>query len=177
MPPSLFPSYAHENPKARLSQRHEMNTSRPRSIDSSKAKASASYELDMLDSDDQLFEDFIGEKLSALSEGPSASKPWIENDSTAPEPPGCQPPKKGRNESKKPEHSEDKRDAEGTTRLENGRWACNHRCKDKTTYDSPPHKHSCSVKLTTQRHQMQALLLPGRARQAAQRRKKECLRS
>ncbi|PLN84710.1 P-loop containing nucleoside triphosphate hydrolase protein [Aspergillus taichungensis] len=139
LPPSLFPAQAHENPKAKLSQRHEMNTSRPRSIDSSKVKSSNSYDLDILDSDDQLFDDFMGENLAALSdESLNVDKPWIEKDSTAPEAPACQPPKKGSKESKMPDNSDEKTNVERPTRLENGRWACNHRCKDKTTC-----KHFC----------------------------------
>ena len=110
-----------------------MNTSRPRSIDSSKAKPNRSYNLDLLDSDDQLFDDFMGEIPAALSEkSVNANKPCIEKDSTAPEPPPSQPPKKRKKETKKPENSEEKKDVKQPTRLGNGRSACNHRCKDKT---------------------------------------------
>ncbi|PKY00800.1 P-loop containing nucleoside triphosphate hydrolase protein, partial [Aspergillus campestris IBT 28561] len=137
LPPSLFPSHLRENPQAKPSQRHEMNTSRPRSIDSSKAKPNTSYDVDILDSDDQLFDDFMGGNPSGLSgEDLNASRPWMED--SAPDPPECQPPKKGRKENHKPENSDEKKDVEGPTRLENGRWACNHRCKDKTTC-----KHFC----------------------------------
>lgn len=108
-----------------------MNTSRPRSIDSSKANPNTSYDVDILDSDDQLFDDFVGEKLSAISENHNGMKPWMED--SAPEPPNSQPPKKGRKESNKLENSEEVKDVERPARLENGRWACNHRCKDKTT--------------------------------------------
>lgn len=111
-----------------------MNTSRPRSIDSSKAKPNRSYNLDLLDSDDQLFDDFMGGSPAALSgESLNANKPCIEKDPTAPGPLACQPPKKERKKCKKPENSEGKEYVEQPTRLENGRWACNHRCKDKTT--------------------------------------------
>lgn len=42
-------------------------------------------------------------------------------------------------------------------RLPNGKWKCNHRCKDKTTWVL---RSSMFVTDDTNSHQMQALLLP-----------------
>ncbi|RMJ22639.1 hypothetical protein PHISP_06488 [Aspergillus sp. HF37] len=111
-------------------ERTTMNTSRPRSIDISRDKAWANYQTDIFDGDDLEFDELLA---------PDQRTDWASGDNEASYPTQEISHAAAMKESNIQEGSgEQASEAEEPTRLENGRWACNHKCKDKTTC-----KHFC----------------------------------
>ncbi|PYH94722.1 DEAD/DEAH box DNA helicase [Aspergillus ellipticus CBS 707.79] len=119
LPASLFrsqpdgPSAVPERPKPNISRRRSSDISRSNSMHRS---------FETWDSDDLLFDDFLAK---------DQAEDWCVANKL-PEPLGDISTKKPRNE----KNSEEGKAAETdeSTRLANGKWACNHRCKDKTMY-------------------------------------------
>ncbi|KAL7662086.1 ATP-dependent DNA helicase MER3 [Aspergillus niger] len=123
---SLFPSQR-ESPSDSVSARPKSNISRRRSNDTSQTKFIA-RNIDLWDSDDLFFGDFLdndqAEKWSfvdKLPEPPVDKVQYLRNTSEDPI-----------------ESNHQTVEAAEAVRLDNGRWACNHRCKDKTRC-----KHFC----------------------------------
>ncbi|KAI2816879.1 hypothetical protein CBS115989_6503 [Aspergillus niger] len=126
IPASLFPSQR-ESPSDSVSARPKSNISRRRSNDTSQTKFIA-RNIDLWDSDDLFFGDFLdndqAEKWSfvdKLPEPPVDKVQYLRNTSEDPI-----------------ESNHQTVEAAEAVRLDNGRWACNHRCKDKTRC-----KHFC----------------------------------
>ncbi|PWY94468.1 P-loop containing nucleoside triphosphate hydrolase protein [Aspergillus sclerotioniger CBS 115572] len=122
IPASLFPAQLDSHPDS-VSTRPQPNISRRRSNDTSQTKYTSNLNINTWDSDDLLFDEFLekdeAENWSCTNKLPESSGNKARN--------------KSKNESKYPEKAGKAAEAEEPTRLENGRWACNHRCKDKTT--------------------------------------------
>ncbi|PYI11603.1 DEAD/DEAH box DNA helicase [Aspergillus sclerotiicarbonarius CBS 121057] len=126
IPASLFPSQL-DSQSDSVSTRPKPNISRRRSNDTSQSKCTTNLNINPWDSDDLLFDDFLereAENWSCVNKLPESSDNKARN--------------KSKIESKDPERVGKATEAEEPTRLENGRWACNHRCKDKTMC-----KHLC----------------------------------
>ncbi|GFN18503.1 putative DEAD/DEAH box DNA helicase (Mer3) [Aspergillus tubingensis] len=126
LPASLFPSQL-DPPSDVVSERPKPNISRRRSNDTSQTK-SVARNINIWDSDDLLFGDFLendqAENWSCVDKLPQSP----EDKAQLP-----------RNTSKGPNQSNNQIvETVEAVRLENGRWACNHRCKDKTTYYNDP---------------------------------------
>ncbi|PWY88402.1 DEAD/DEAH box DNA helicase [Aspergillus heteromorphus CBS 117.55] len=124
LPDSCFPSQLEG--VSTVLERPMPNISRRRSNDISRNNAML-RSLTSWDSDDLLFDDVLekdqGESLSAATK--------------LPEPPKNISTKKPRTEERNSEEGKVV-EADAPTQLANGNWACNHRCKDKTTC-----KHFC----------------------------------
>ncbi|GLA79446.1 ATP-dependent DNA helicase MER3 [Aspergillus tubingensis] len=126
LPASLFPSQL-DPPSDVVSERPKPNISRRRSNDTSQTK-SVARNINIWDSDDLSFGDFLendqAENWSCVNKLPQSP----EDKAQLP-----------RNTSKGPNQSNNQIvETVVAVRLENGRWACNHRCKDKTTYYNDP---------------------------------------
>ncbi|GAA87924.1 DEAD/DEAH box DNA helicase [Aspergillus luchuensis IFO 4308] len=126
LPTSLFPSQL-DPPSDVVSERPKPNISRRRSNDTSQTKSVAQI-INLWDSDDLLFGDFLendqAENWSCVDKLPQSPEDKAQL---------------SRNTSKGPNQSNNQIvETVGAVRLENGRWACNHRCKDKTTYYNDP---------------------------------------
>ncbi|PWY64887.1 DEAD/DEAH box DNA helicase [Aspergillus eucalypticola CBS 122712] len=126
LPASLFPSQL-DSPSDLVSARPKPNISRRRSNDISQTK-SVARNINLWDSDDLLFGDFLENDraenwscVDKLQQSPEDKARLSRNTS------------KGSNRS-----NNQIIETVEAVRLENGRWACNHRCKDKTTC-----KHLC----------------------------------
>ncbi|KAE8355398.1 Sec63 Brl domain-containing protein [Aspergillus coremiiformis] len=128
LPASLFP-FRTTNRSDEMSQKHMMNMSRPRSNTSSRMKPNVEHNPDSFGSDDSLFNDFLEAENATdwpvMDHIPSL---LCEN----------KPLKKIAKKSKEPAQAKELHKAEEPTQLENGRWKCNHKCKDKTMC-----KHLC----------------------------------
>ncbi|RAL03824.1 putative DEAD/DEAH box DNA helicase (Mer3) [Aspergillus ibericus CBS 121593] len=127
IPSSLFQLQL-DNPPDSVSTRPKPNISRRRSNDTSQSKCTTNLDIEPWDSDDLSFNDFLekdeAENWSCVDKLPESSNSKPRNESKV--------------ERQNPVKSGAVVEAEEHTRLENGRWACNHRCKDKTTC-----KHLC----------------------------------
>ncbi|KAF9885198.1 Sec63 [Aspergillus nanangensis] len=127
LPASVFAT--RPDPGSGKIQKYAMNSGRPRS-DSSQGKSNNGAKRDIFDSDDFLFDDFLD--IEQATDWATLDK---KNELSG---------KKGNTSCKKnadntangEEH--DMIEEIETPRLENGKWACNHKCKDKTTC-----KHLC----------------------------------
>ncbi|RAH55827.1 DEAD/DEAH box DNA helicase [Aspergillus piperis CBS 112811] len=129
LPTSLFPSQL-DLPSDVVSERPKPNISRRRSNDTSQTK-SVAQNINLWDSDDLLFGDFLENDqaenwscVDKLPQSPEDKARLSRNTSKGP---------KGPNQS-----NNQIVETVEAVRLENGRWACNHRCKDKTTYYNEP---------------------------------------
>ncbi|KAB8273394.1 Sec63 Brl domain-containing protein [Aspergillus minisclerotigenes] len=128
LPSSLF-SFCSNKESDETNQKHMMNMSRRRSNTSLRAKPNKEYNPDSFDSDDSLFNDFLkDDKVTNWATMDHIACPTSEN----------KPQEKTSKKSKKSKEAKDVNKAEEPTQLRNGRWSCNHKCKDKTMC-----KHLC----------------------------------
>ncbi|RAH84441.1 P-loop containing nucleoside triphosphate hydrolase protein [Aspergillus japonicus CBS 114.51] len=125
LPPTLFFSRPNTRPEA-AAAKPPINISSCDSNDDSQSKRPTSQSVITLDSDESLFDRFLQEEDESWSLG------------TLPAPSGNKRQKNGSGESKGFDGKAKTSDVEEPTPMENGRWACNHRCKDKTVC-----KHFC----------------------------------
>ncbi|GKZ45637.1 sec63 [Aspergillus brasiliensis] len=125
IPAILFPPQS-DFPSNSLSTRPKPNISRRRSNDTSQTKTIA-QNINLWDSDDLLFGDFL-------------ENDQAENWSCVDRLPGSPGDKAQfrRKTSKDPTERNNQAVEAVSAKLENGRWSCNHRCRDKTTC-----KHLC----------------------------------
>ncbi|OJJ49132.1 hypothetical protein ASPZODRAFT_157591 [Penicilliopsis zonata CBS 506.65] len=150
LPASAFP-FSRTGQIVDKEDRPQMNTSRPRSSDMATHRKRSLKEAEAFDGDDLVFDDFATAGLTTLSRYTAFNFPltystardsnWIQIDdsSTSISSPtrALNPPRTDSN--KRQDDNVDHRDDESEqTRLENGKWACNHKCKDKTVC-----KHFC----------------------------------
>ncbi|OJJ40268.1 hypothetical protein ASPWEDRAFT_123002 [Aspergillus wentii DTO 134E9] len=126
LPFSLFPTRSKTEEES--IERPKMNTSCPRSNDISRNQMN-SQRVDVFDGDD-LFDEFLGKDQGT---------DWVVINEKSPVTAQHKSRDKPKGESNKLEMmQEDYELEEEPTRLPNGRWACNHKCKDKTAC-----KHFC----------------------------------
>ncbi|OJJ98050.1 hypothetical protein ASPACDRAFT_31738 [Aspergillus aculeatus ATCC 16872] len=128
LPSTLFFSRPNPRPEA-AAAKPLINASSCNSNDDSQRKRPTSQSVITLDSDESLFDGF-------LQEGRLGDDNW--SLSTLPAPLESKTQKNGSGESKGFDSKAKTSDVEEPTPMENGRWACNHRCKDKTVC-----KHFC----------------------------------
>ncbi|GES61110.1 P-loop containing nucleoside triphosphate hydrolase protein [Aspergillus terreus] len=130
--PAIYFPHRPETTESGKGPKYLMNSGRPRSNESSQGKSSLCQRKDSFDTDDLFFEELFDLEQatdwtiadSSTKDGPSKSaKAHPESVIHSPE-----------------THKEDHgvEESSEATRLENGKWACNHKCKDKTTC-----KHLC----------------------------------
>ncbi|KAE8339216.1 hypothetical protein BDV24DRAFT_176191 [Aspergillus arachidicola] len=127
--PSSLVSFCSNKESDETIQKHMMNMSRPRSNTSLRAKPNKEYNPDSFDSDDSLFNDFLKDDKAT---------DWATTDHIACTTNENKPQEKTSKTSKKSKEAKDVSKAEEPTQLRNGRWSCNHKCKDKTMC-----KHLC----------------------------------
>ncbi|EIT76873.1 DNA/RNA helicase MER3/SLH1, DEAD-box [Aspergillus oryzae 100-8] len=128
LPSSLF-SFCSNKESDETNQKHMMNMSRRRSNTSLRAIPNKEYNPDSFDSDDSLFNDFLqDDKATNWATMEYIACPTSKN----------KPQEKTSKKSKKSKEAKDVNKAEEPTQLRNGRWSCNHKCKDKTMC-----KHLC----------------------------------
>ncbi|RAH47164.1 putative DEAD/DEAH box DNA helicase (Mer3) [Aspergillus brunneoviolaceus CBS 621.78] len=128
LPSTLFFSRPNTRPEA-AAAKPLINASSCNSNDGSQSKRPTSQSVITLDSDESLFD-------GLLQEGRFGDDNW--SLSTLPAPPEGKTQKNGSGESKGFDSKAKTSHVEEPTPMENGRWACNHRCKDKTVC-----KHFC----------------------------------
>ncbi|RAL09680.1 putative DEAD/DEAH box DNA helicase (Mer3) [Aspergillus homomorphus CBS 101889] len=126
LPTTVFSSRPNEEPGT-VAAKPQMNISRRRSNDASQSKQPSPHSVITIDSDESLFDEFLQEEdpdWSALS-----TLPVLSEDKTK---------QTGSSKSKSYDSKAKGSEVEELAPMENGRWACNHRCKDKTIC-----KHFC----------------------------------
>ncbi|KAL1964042.1 hypothetical protein VTN77DRAFT_7588 [Rasamsonia byssochlamydoides] len=131
IPESYFPKSLPEN-VGKSTEKPAMNTSRRRSNDTAKATGRSKKEDEIFDDEDVPDEDLI-----AAAE----SVDWLVIDEETPcarQDKSSKQRKLGENTFLKREKAESADDYEQPVLLSNGKWACNHKCKDKTAC-----KHFC----------------------------------
>ncbi|KAE8132257.1 Sec63 Brl domain-containing protein [Aspergillus pseudotamarii] len=128
LPASLF-SFRSSKESDETNQRQIMNMSRPRSNTSLRVKPNKECSPDGFDSDDSLFNDFLeADKATDWAAMNHIACPASEN----------KPQERTSKKIKRSKEVKDVHKAEEPTQLKNGRWSCNHKCKDKTMC-----KHLC----------------------------------
>ncbi|KAE8417687.1 Sec63 Brl domain-containing protein [Aspergillus pseudocaelatus] len=128
LPASLF-SFRSSKESDETNQRHMMNLPRPRSNTSLRVKPNKECNPDSFGSDDSLFNDFLeADKATDWAAMNYIACPASEN----------MPQEKTSKKIKRSKEVKDVHKAEEPTQFGNGRWSCNHKCKDKTMC-----KHLC----------------------------------
>lgn len=145
IPASLFPASSDR----KTADRPRMNMSRPRSNDIPKNKTRINREADAFDGDD-LFDDFLSAGIyltllsveedrfesRLISSHTDQGTEWVVIDNECPSPPRKKSDDKiprGHGNQEKKGTAQTGDEEEEPIRLANGRWACNHKCRDKTT--------------------------------------------
>ncbi|KAJ5505400.1 Helicase C-terminal [Penicillium expansum] len=141
--PSRHPK-GNVNPKD--AKNPKTNTSRPHERDMTSNKIKARWDVDYFDGDDLQLDDFlVANEHRDKAKEDTKPKPrefddidWFSIDSTPPSPAKAAPKVSNTREDDWAADMDEPVDEYEPVRLANGKWACNHKCKDKTSC-----KHFC----------------------------------
>jgi ATP-dependent DNA helicase HFM1/MER3 len=133
-------------------EKSKSNTSRPHGRDITSIKTKPRRDVDDFDGDDLQLDDFlVANEPRENAKGPTKSQPrefddidWFSIDSTPPSPAKAAPKALNPREDDWGIEMDEPGNEYEPVRLANGKWACNHKCKDKTRFEKVITSFKCS---------------------------------